>query len=160
MLVVPVGVLARRLMALRTHRATLRPILLVLLVELRSGLSVLAALQSVARRFPEDPTLGRAVGVATVSGIDAGAISSDRRLYVLLGPLARAQRSGASAADVVRRLLESDMAAERATQLAKTKALPVKLMIPLTLLTLPGVLILGYGPTLVSLLSEVVSPLG
>jgi hypothetical protein len=39
------------------------------------------------------------------------------------------------------------------------RALPVRLMIPLTLLILPGVVLLSYGPTILSLLEGLVVPL-
>jgi hypothetical protein len=57
-------------------------------------------------------------------------------------------------------MLESDVARERSERLARTRALPVRLMVPVTLLILPGVVILTYGPTLIKLLNDVVVPFG
>jgi pilus assembly protein TadC len=79
---------------------------------------------------------------------------------MLITQLARVQISGASAADAVRRMLEADAARDRAQQLAKTKALPVRLMVPLTLMILPGVVLLVYGPTLIDVLGQVMDPFG
>lgn len=138
----------------------IRPILMMVLVELRSGLSVLAALQSVASQFPEHHQLDAAVRLAGVSGIGASMNASRGEVKVLLAHLARAQASGGSAADAVRRMLESDLAREKAARLARTRALPVQMMIPVSLLLLPGVVLLAYGPTLIALISDLAVPFG
>lgn len=139
---------------------TFRPVLMMLLVELRSGMSVLSALQAVARRFPENTELLRSVNLATVSGMHSAVAVSQGRIRLLFTQMARVQISGASAADAVRRMLEADAARERARKLARTKALPVRLMIPLTLMILPGVVLLVYGPTLIDALGQVMDPFG
>lgn len=136
----------------------MRPILMMLLIELRSGKSVLAALQTVADRFADQSALRRSVNVAAVSGIASAIAISEGRVLLLLTQLAGAQTSGSSAADAVRRMLESDAARDRALQLAKTKSLPVRLMVPLTLLILPGVVLLAFGPTLIDVLNQVMDP--
>lgn len=137
----------------------LRPVLMVLLVELRGGRSVLASLQAAAVRFPDDERLTRLVRIAAVTGLAAAVDESRGSMRLLLAQLARAQVSGASAADAVRRFLESDIARERARRLARMRALPVRLTVPLTLLILPGVVVLSYGPTILSLLEGLVVPL-
>ncbi len=144
----------------RNRERAIRPVLLMLLVELRSGLSVLASLHSVARRLPEFEDLQRAVRLATVAGLPVAVERSSGQILLLLSQLARAQSSGSSAADSVRKMLESDVARERSERLARTRALPVRLMVPVTLLILPGVVILTYGPTLIKLLNDVVVPFG
>lgn len=138
----------------------MRPVLLMLLVELRSGLSVLASLHAVARCLPDFEELQRAVRIATVAGLPVAAERSTGPVLLLLSQMARAQASGSSAADAVRKMLDSDIARERTERLARTRALPIRLMIPLTLLILPGVILLAYGPTLISLLNDVVIPFG
>ncbi|HUF95519.1 MAG TPA: hypothetical protein VMO52_05495 [Acidimicrobiia bacterium] len=137
----------------------LRPVLMVLLVELRGGRSVLASLQAAAVRFPDDERLTRLVRIAAVTGLAAAVDESRGSMRLLLAQLARAQVSGSSAADAVRRFLESDIARERARRLARMRALPVRLTVPLTLLILPGVVVLSYGPTILSLLEGLVVPL-
>lgn len=155
------AMVAMRVRRTRRRRVVVvRPVLLMLLVELRSGLSVLASLHSVARRLPDFDELQRAVRIATVAGLPVAAERSTGPILLLLSQLARAQASGSSAADSVRKMLESDIARERSERLARTRALPVKLMIPVTLLILPGVILLGYGPTLINLLNDVVVPFG
>jgi pilus assembly protein TadC len=137
-----------------------RPILMMMLVELRSGLSVLAALQSVASQFPEHHDLEVAVRLAGVAGMSTGMNASSGQVKVLLAHLARAQASGGSAADAVRRMLESGLAREKAARLARTRALPVQMMIPVSLLLLPGVVLLAYGPTLIALVRDLAVPFG
>lgn len=154
------GIAARRIRPRRTRQPGLRPVLIALLVEIRSGRSVLSSLQQVAARFPAAVDLRRAVRLATVSGLPAAVGESRGSLRDLLSHLVRAQAGGASAADVVRRMLESDIARDRAARIARAKSLPVRLMFPVTLLVLPGVVLLSYGPTLLSLLDRLVVPLG
>ncbi|MGF1616474.1 MAG: hypothetical protein ACFCU2_01510 [Acidimicrobiia bacterium] len=148
----------RRYLPRRRREDDLRPIMMVLLVELRGGRSVLSALQSAAARFPEAGELKEAVRVASVAGLTAAADGTRGGLRFLLIHLARAQATGASAADAVRRFLDDDLARERAERQARVKALPVRLMLPLSLLTLPGVVLLAYGPTILSLLDGLVVP--
>lgn len=148
----------RRYLPRRNRDDELRPILMVLLVELRGGRSVLSALQSAAGRFPDAGELKKAVRVASVAGLTAAVDETKGGLRFLLIHLARAQATGASAADAVRRFLDDDLARERADRQARIKALPVRLMLPLSLLTLPGVVLLAYGPTILSLLDGLVVP--
>jgi len=136
-----------------------RAILLVLLVELRSGLSVLGALQQVARSFPDHREMVQAARLATVSGITAAVEAASGETRILLLRLARAQRSGASAARAVRQLLERHIAEERAVKLARAKGLPVRLMVPTALLLLPGLILALYAPSLLRLLGDLTVPL-
>lgn len=154
------GLAALRLRPVRQAPLQMRPVLIALLVEIRSGKSVLSSLQHVAGRFPESAELGRAVRLATVSGLPIALQETAGPLRVLLAHLARSQAGGLSAADVVRRMIESDIARDRAARIARARALPVRLMFPVTLLILPGVVLLSYGPTLLSLLDRLAVPLG
>lgn len=129
-------------------------ILLLLLVELRSGVSVLAALIEVANALPGYRNLSVVSRVARVSGLVASLSSADDHLRPLVSQLARAQRSGASLAGVVLRMLESELAAEKASRIARARALPVKLMIPVTLLMLPGLIVFMYAPSLLAMFED------
>lgn len=126
-----------------------RVVMMLLLVELRSGRSVLAALQSVAARLPEYEALRRVSRVATVSGLLSSMPECDDSLRPIVAQMARAQRSGAPLSSAMRRLLDQDLARYRAASLARARALPVKLMIPVTLLMLPGLVLLLYVPDLI-----------
>ena len=57
-------------------------------------------------------------------------------------------------------MLDTELAAEKARRIARARSLPVKLMIPVTLLMLPGLVLLLYGPSLLSMFSELTGALG
>lgn len=135
-----------------------RPILVLLLIQLRSGRSILSGIQAVASRYPDHVGMVRPVRVAGVSGMAAAAAAASGEIAVLFAHLARSQLTGSSAADAVRRMLEADLAKERARRIARARALPVRLMLPVTLLLLPGVVLLSYGPSLLALLDDLVVP--
>ncbi len=137
----------------------LRPILIVLLIELRSGRSVLGALQTAATAFPGDGELVRAARVATISGLTQAALLMSGEVKGVLSQLARAQISGAAVGDTVRSMIEADIAAEKARRVARSRALPVRLMLPITLLLLPGLVLLLYAPSLLKLFEELSGPL-
>jgi hypothetical protein len=132
----------------------LRPVLIVLLIELRSGRSVLGALQTVAAAFPADEELVRAARVATISGLSRAALPMKGELKTVLSQLARAQKSGAALGDTVRAMIENDIAAEKTRRVARSRALPVRLMLPITLLLLPGMVLLLYAPSMLRVFEE------
>jgi len=132
----------------------IRLVLLLLLVQLRSGLSVLAALIAVSEALPADLSLRRVARVARVSGLVAAIPHGDDRLRPMLSQLARAQRSGASLSGAVRRMLESELADDRARRIARARTLPLRLMVPVTLLMLPGLVFLLYAPSLLGMFHD------
>lgn len=131
-----------------------RLVMVLLLVEIRSGSSVLAALQRASARLPSYPALHRVARVATVSGLVAALSECDDALRPIVAQLARAQRSGSSLDSAVRRMLDQDLASFRSGRLARARALPVKLMVPVTLLMLPGLVLLLYAPALIRTFSR------
>lgn len=144
---------AARIRRSAPHPRHTRLIILILLVEVRSGVSVLAALQAAsAALFDHD--LRRVARVATVSGLSSAVGVAGSRLEPLIAQLARAQASGASIAAVLRSMLERDLAAEKARRIARARSLPVRLMIPVTLLMLPGLVLLLYAPSLLGLFTQ------
>lgn len=132
----------------------IRLVLLLLLVHLRSGLSVLAALIAVSEALPSYTSLIRVARVARVSGLVSSISHGDDQLRPVLAQLIRAQRSGASLSGAVRRMVEAELASERASRLAKARTLPVKLMIPVTLFMLPGLVLLLYAPSLLAMFDD------
>lgn len=129
-------------------------VLLLLLVQLRSGLSVLAAIIAVSNALPTDASLRRVARVARVSGLTSAIDHGDDRLRPVLSQLARAQRSGASLSGAVRRMLETELATDRARRIARARTLPVRLMVPVTLLMLPGLVLLLYAPSLLGMFQD------
>ncbi|HEX6947645.1 MAG TPA: type II secretion system F family protein [Acidimicrobiia bacterium] len=156
--VVCAGLLIRR-PRLDPRPVPLRLVLIVILIEIRSGRSVLASLQAASARLPEHADLARAARLASVAGLSASVAVAPRDLRPLLAQLARAQRSGASLAGTVRRLIDDDLAEERTERLARARSLPARLMIPVTLLMLPGVVLLVYAPSLIAVFEDLVGGL-
>lgn len=136
------------------HRSALRPVLIVLLIELRSGRSVLGALQTVAAAFPRDKDLVRTSRVATISGLTQAVFTMSGEVKAVMAQLARAQKSGAALGDTVRSMIEADISAEKARRVARSRALPVRLMLPITLLLLPGMVLLLYAPSMLRVFEE------
>jgi hypothetical protein len=114
---------------------------------------VLSALQGVSAVLPH-PELKKLARLATVTGLRAAVESAPPEYVPILGHLARAQRSGASLGVTVRRLLEQDLTADRSLRLARSRSLPARLMIPVTLLMLPGTVLMLYAPSLLSIFDE------
>lgn len=140
-------------------RESMRPVMLLLLVELRSGSSALGALQAAARAFPERTDLVRCARVATVSGLTEAVATTQGEVRSVFSQLARAQRSGASLSDTVRSMIAADIAAEKTRRIARARTLPVRLMIPMSLLVLPGLVLLFYAPSLLLLFEQLSGPL-
>lgn len=143
-----------RIISRRRPQTPITLVLLLLLVELRSGLSVLAALIEVSAAVPRYQSLRTVSRVARVSGLVAALPYADDRLRPVVAQLARSQRSGASLSGSVRRMLESELASDRSRRIARARTLPVRLMIPVTLLMLPGLILLLYAPSLLGMFED------
>ena len=149
----------RSLMARRPRPKPIRPVLMILIVELRAGRSILGALQEAARVFPDDTQLVLASRVASVSGLTAAVDECRGPIRGVLAQLARSQRSGSAVADTVRSLLDADIADERARRIERARSLPIRLMVPITLLILPGLVLLLYAPSLLRTFADLSGPL-
>ena len=143
----------------RARPQPIRPVLMVLIVELRAGRSTLAALQAAANAFPDDRQLGLASRAATVSGLTAAVDECRGPIRGVLAQLARAQRSGSAVADTVRSMLDADIAAERARRVESARSLPIRLMVPIALLVLPGMVLMLYAPSLLRTFADLSAPL-
>lgn len=138
----------------------IRSLLMLLLVELRSGHSALGALQSVSQAFPDDEELTLGVRVATLEGLAAAVAATSGDLRRVFSQMARSQRSGAPLVDAVRILIEGELARERTSRMERARSLPVRLMIPTALLLLPGLVLMLYAPALLRLLDDLIGPFG
>lgn len=141
--------LAWRLPPKTTAPPSPRLVMMLLLVELGSGASVLAALQRTSDRLPDHAELRLVARFATLAGLTAAVGKASPQLRPIVSQLARAQKSGAPLAPAVRRLLDSDLAAERSRRISRARSLPIRLMIPVSLLMLPGLILILYAPTLI-----------
>ncbi len=157
------GICLSACFALRQRRrkdpSLLRPVLIVLLIELRSGRSVLGALQTVGAAFPAQAEMTLAARVATISGLSQAALLMTGEMKAVLSQLARAQKSGAALGDTVRSMIEADIAADKASRVARSRSLPVRLLLPITLLLLPGLVLLLYAPSMLRLFEDLSGPL-
>lgn len=129
-------------------------VLILLLVELRSGMSVLAALIEVAETLPSYRNLSVIARVARVSGLVGSLSVADETLRPVIAQLARAQRSGASLSGTALRMLDAELVADKSRRIARARTLPVKLMVPLTLLMLPGLVLFMYAPSLLAMFED------
>lgn len=129
-------------------------ILLLLLVSLRSGMSVLAALIEVAQTVPGYRNLSVIARVAQVSGLSSAVSVAAEPMRPVVAQLARAQRSGASLGGAVLRMLDSELASEKSRRIGRARTLPIRLMIPVTLLMLPGLILFMYAPSLLAMFEE------
>jgi hypothetical protein len=140
----------RRLSHREERPPTMTLVALLILIELRAGSSVLAALTSVSASLPRYESLRVVSRVAAVSGLVAALEHADATLRPIVAQLARSQRSGASLTLSMRRLLETELAADRSRRIARARALPVRLIMPVTLLMLPGLVMFLYAPSLLA----------
>jgi hypothetical protein len=56
-------------------------------------------------------------------------------------------------------MLDAHLAAERARKLARARTLPTRLMIPVTLLMLPGLILAIYAPSLLATFNDLTGAL-
>lgn len=154
-----IPVLWPRLRRPRVVEPPLSLVLLILLIEVRSGRSVLAALIAASDSLPGYGSLRTVARVALVSGLLSALPYADETLRPVIAQLTRAQRSGASLGGSVRRMLDNHLASERARKLAKARTLPARLMIPVTLLMLPGLILAMYVPSLLSTFDDLTGAL-
>lgn len=128
---------------------------------LSAGLSLPAALAGAAGHVhPDLAGEVRAVLRSAVRGGLGVALSNGRglgrRFYLVV---ARAASTGASLAPAIDAFVADATAARRAERLEAARRLPVKLMIPLAFLILPGFMLLVVGPAVLSALERLALPL-
>jgi len=87
---------------------------------------------------------GMAVAMSRANG-------AGKRLYRVLG---KASVSGAEVAEVVRRLADETNAEQATARLEAVRRVPVLVLLPLTLLILPGFLLLAIAPAIVDAFSR------
>jgi hypothetical protein len=123
---------------------------LVVLTGVRAGLSVALALEEAARVLGE-PVAEDLRGVlrrARREGLGPALAATTGRLAPLTVILARSAVTGAAPGPALAGLLESRRSEERARMLESARTLPVRLLVPISLLLLPGLVALAMGPAL------------
>lgn len=131
----------------------------LVLLGLRSGLSAHGALASASHLAPSatGKAIRSAAHRAAVDGFDAAADGSDELRPMLL-VVARAVAVGAPVTAELAAHLGDVAREDHQRRLARAKSLPVRLAIPLTLLVLPGVVLLTVGPSLLGSLADLADP--
>ncbi len=156
------GRLRRRRAAARRVRLDLEVLARTLVVAFAGGLSLPAALEE-AR-----PLLGSQVGAEVTAAMRAARRSGLGPVLASgVGPLtaelfvrlAAAQASGAPMVQGVEAYLERRRIDERARILTRVRTLPTRLIVPVALLVLPGLVLLMLGPVFVNRLGGLVGPL-
>lgn len=133
----------------------------LLSLAMAGGLTVRQALErAVPRLHPDIAAEVRSVlRQAHAVGL-AGALSSARgRARALWLRMARALVTGAPLGDSLTSFVAAARHEERMTRAAAFRRLPVKLMVPVALLILPGFVVLTLGPALLGALEELSLPL-
>ena len=127
---------------------------------LSAGLTLTQAL-SAARPFVH-PALANEVGGllrrAARGGLGHALAAADGRGRPLYAGVARAVVTGAPLAPAVDAFVREAIAGQRAADLEAARRLPVRLMLPLALLILPGFVLLTVGPTVLGALERFVLP--
>lgn len=128
----------------------------LLVVPLSGGMSLpnalaMASMQAhpqLRREVSETLRRSRRQGLAPALAAGGGALGD------LFGRMAGAHSSGASVARAVLAHVENLHFRQRMESLSRIRSLPVTLAVPLTLLIVPGFLLVLVGPTLVSRVAE------
>lgn len=129
----------------------------LLLVLVGSGIPVIPALGQVA---PDDPDLAAIVRRARRIGSAPALAAATGPLAPLLRQLADAAMSGAPPDPAIRGFIETERRRIHTRTVERARRLPVRLMVPMTLLVLPGFVLTVYGPAFVAMVVELVGPLG
>jgi type II secretory pathway component PulF len=157
------GLLHRRRQrtARRAAEADLTLLGRMLLVALGAGLPLPAALDLASRYV--HPRLAAEVGIllgeARRHGTALALHQAGGMLQPLCRPLARAQLTGASMRDTLAAYLQQAGEERRAALTERLRSLPVRLMVPVALLLLPGSVAVTVGPLLWERFTVLLGPL-
>lgn len=162
----PGGVVAVALEAVRGRRrgrprapADVIPVAARLLVLVGAGSAVVPALRDAVRGSGLEPDIVRVVRRTRRLGTAAAFASATGPLAPLLRRLGEASLSGAAMEPAIRSFIEAERRRRRAAALERARRLPVRLMVPMTLLVLPGFVLMVYGPALIGLVTDLLGPL-
>ncbi len=132
-----------------------------LLVGTAAGLSLQAALER-ARSALDARSAAELEAVlrdARRRGLAAALESATGDLAPLLGRLSRSQTSGAPLTASIEAYAAEDRQFRKAAAVERARKLPVRLVVPLALLILPGFMLLTAAPAAVGFLSHMLGPL-
>lgn len=131
---------------------------LVVLSGLRAGLSLPAAIGEAAGLLgdPAASELKAILRRARQHGMTAALADATGTMAPLAVLLARSSMNGAAPGPALAAFLDSRRSAERARMLEAARTLPVRLVVPISLLLLPGLVAVTMGPAIVDQLAWLV----
>lgn len=127
-----------------------------LLVLIGTGLPLLAALEVAADSLPGIEVFARR---ARRLGTAAALASAGGPLAPLMHRLADAAASGSPPEPALRSYIDMERRRRQAEAVERARRLPVRLMVPMTLLILPGFVLMVYGPAFIDLVTSLLGPL-
>lgn len=130
-----------------------------LLVSVGAGIPMIPALEAAARQSGSAAEIGVVVRRSHRLGASVALASGEGPLAPLLRRLADAALSGAPVEPAIRSYLDTERRRRHAAAIERARRLPVRLMIPMTLLVLPGFVLMVYGPELIGLVTDALGPL-
>jgi hypothetical protein len=128
----------------------------LLLVRVGAGMPLIPALAAAAGDDPEIEAVARR---SRRIGSAAALASASGPLAPLLRGLADAAISGAPPEPAIRSFLDSERRRRHTSAIERARRLPVRLMIPMTLLVLPGFVLMVYGPAFIGMIRDLAGPL-
>ncbi|GIU91176.1 MAG: hypothetical protein KatS3mg011_0082 [Acidimicrobiia bacterium] len=128
------------------------------------GLTAGLPLASALHRTTEETGVGRELAAltrrATAVGLAQALVETEGELAGLARLLARAQLSGAPLTEAVGAFIRARTLESRTERLRRIRTLPVTLLVPLSLMLLPGFVVLVMGPVVATQISELWSGVG
>jgi pilus assembly protein TadC len=131
----------------------------LMLIGVTAGLPLTAAIETAADELGSAEELRQVVRASRIHGVAsalATATGPSDRLFRLL---ARAHMTGASTQGTIAAFIADRRTARRTATLERLRRLPVALTVPLTLLILPGFILLTLGPTVASIVRQLLGGL-
>lgn len=134
----------------------------LLAVAIRAGVPLGLAFEVAAREVgtPVEGEVDALLRSARLRGLAVALTETTGLLGRLASHLARAQVSGASMASAIETFLTSLRDEEQARLAERARTLPVKLILPISLLLLPGFVALVLGPYVIDQLGGLASSVG
>ena len=132
----------------------------VLLIAITGGLGLRSALVEASRRLSTSlqTTVATILRDSTQAGLGAALLSVSGPNARLFRQLGSAHLTGAPLALALTAFSHELHEQRRADAIARARQLPVRMVVPLTLLMLPGFLLLAIGPTVLASLERLTGP--
>jgi len=131
----------------------------LMLIGLTAGLSMTTAIEMAVVELGHADELSSVVRASRISGVASALASATGPAAALFRRLARAHATGASASGSIEAFITDRRLSHKTETLERLRRLPVALTVPLTLLILPGFILLTLGPTVASIVQQLLGGL-